>query len=168
MVDTVRKAEHKILPKFWESSSEEGSVPVVRVTNGQNKYFTYLLCITNRAHSINECRWTLPGKLRVTFQPWGSNPSLKPQIPAANPSVFDQITALRLKSQPWGLNHPLEAQITASWLKFKPRASELTKHRSLAPSGPLPLSPTHTHIYSHRGNGYRWPSNAFATISPPQ
>ena len=50
-------------------------------------------------------------------------------------------------------------------LKLNPRASKLIKHRSSAPSGPLPLSPSHTHIYSHRGNGYRWPSNAFATIT---
>ena len=50
-------------------------------------------------------------------------------------------------------------------LKVKPRASKLTKHRSSAPSGPLPLSLSHTHIYSHRGNGYRWPPDAFATIT---
>ena len=50
-------------------------------------------------------------------------------------------------------------------LKSQPWGSNLTKHRSLAPSGPLPLSPSHIHIHSHRGNGYRWPSDAFATIS---
>ena len=49
-------------------------------------------------------------------------------------------------------------------LKFKPRTTKLTKHRSSPPSGMLPLSPSHIHIYSHRGNRYRWPSDAFATI----
>ena len=49
-------------------------------------------------------------------------------------------------------------------LKFKPRASKPTKHRSLAPLGLLPLSPSHKNICSYRGNGYRWPPNAFATI----
>ena len=56
-----------------------------------------------------------------------------------------------MKENNWGL----EAQITALRLKFNPRASKLTKHRSLALSWPLPLSPSDTYIYSHRGNGFR-------------
>ena len=64
-------------------------------------------------------------------------------------------TDSRLKSQPHGSNHSLEAQIPLLMLKFNPRASKLTKHRSSAPLGPLPLSPSHTYIYSHRGKGYR-------------
>ena len=48
-------------------------------------------------------------------------------------------------------------QIPLLMLKFKLRASKLTKHKS----GPLPLSPLHIHINSHRGDGYRSPSNAF-------
>ena len=86
------------------------------------------------------------------MQPQGSNHSLEAQF-----------TASMLKSQPKGSIHSVKAQFTVLMLKFKTRASKLTKHRSSAPSGPLPLSP-HTHIYSHRGNGYRWPSNASATI----
>ena len=37
-------------------------------------------------------------------------------------------------------------------------------HRSSAPPGPLPLSPSHPYIHQHRGIGYRWPCNVFATI----
>ena len=37
-------------------------------------------------------------------------------------------------------------------------------HRSSAPPGPLPPSSSHPHIRQHRGIGYRWPCNAFATI----
>ena len=82
--------------------------------------------------------------LRLKLQPQGSNHSLEAQI-----------TASWLKSQAHGSNHSLEAQIPLLMLKFNPRASKLTKHRSSAPSGPLPISPSHTHIYSKRGNGYR-------------
>ena len=60
------------------------------------------------------------------------------------------------------LSPSLETQIPA----LRPKSLKLTKHKSSPPSGPLPLWPTHTHIHSHRGNGYRWPSNAFATITP--
>ena len=59
------------------------------------------------------------------------------------------MAASRLKSQPHGLNHSHEAQVPLLMLKFNPRASKLTKHRLSAPSGPLPLSPSHitnTHI----------------------
>ena len=67
-----------------------------------------------------------------------------------NPSLKPQILALKLKSQPQSSNHSLMAQITALRLKFNPRASKLTKHRSSAPSGPLPLSPSHI-TYTHIG-----------------
>ena len=71
---------------------------------------------------------------------------------------------LRLKCNPWGSNPSLEPQILSWMFKFKPRSTKLTEHRSLAPLGPLPLSPLHINTHSHRGNGYRWPPNAYATI----
>jgi len=98
--------------------------------------------------------------LRLKSQPWGWNPGLEAQIPTS-----------RHKSQPRGSNSSLEAQIPALWLSShywcsnsKPRSTKLTKHRSSAHSEPLPLSSSHINTYSHRGNEYRWPSDAFATI----
>ena len=116
---------------------------------------------------------------RPKSQPWGPNPNLEAQIPTlrpksqpqgpnlslqaqpqpqdSNPSLKAQISATRLKSPPLSSNPSFKDPIPYSRLKWK-------QHRSSAPLGPLPLSPPHTLIYSHRGNGYRWPSNAFATI----
>ena len=93
----------------------------------------------------------------------GSNSSLKTQNPASRlktqpqgskSSLKAQNLASRLNIQLRGSKSSPEAHFPTSRLNFQPQASKLTKHRSLAPSGPAaPL--TKTHIYSQRGNRYR-------------
>ena len=97
------------------------------------------------------------------IQPRGSNSNLKAHIPASSlkfqpkslksslkPRIHTQTQnpALRLNIQPHGPNFSLQAQIVASRLQSQHKASKITKHRSSAPSGPLPLSPSHIHTHS--------------------
>ena len=127
----------------------------------------YQSCSSNPSQEAQIPAWMLKS------QPQGSNRSLKAQIPASrlksqpqgsNPGLKAQITTSRFKSQPQGSNSSLQAQIPALRLKSQPWSSKLAKHRSSAPLGLLPLLPPDIHINSNGGNGYRWPSNAFATI----
>ena len=70
-------------------------------------------------------------------EPQDSSPSAKHR--SSDPSgPADQYQALTSISQPISSNHTLT------------RTAQV-----IAPSGPLPLSPSHIYIHSHRGNGYR-------------
>ena len=68
-------------------------------------------------------------------------------------NAFQNQAALKLQDSQRQLEET-QRNLTDLTAAFKFYA-KLTEHRSSAPLGPLPLSPSHINIYSHRGNGYR-------------
>ena len=91
---------------------------------------------------------------KLQSQTRGSNPRLKAPIPDSklqyqlwdsNPSLKGPTPAPWLQPQHHGSNSTLMAPIPSLALGLKSRFNTpiLAKHRSSAPTGPLPLSPSH-------------------------
>ena len=123
--------------------------------------FSIFLCYSIGISNFRNFVHFLHFPIWLKFKPWGLHSCLKAQITysglkpkpqASDPSLKGQIihgaqiTASRHKFLPQHSNPSLEAHPST---KAKIPIKNLAKHRSSAPSGPLPLSPSHFHIYSH-------------------